>query len=134
MRSASCDVRDAARCDLPAPSRRGPSGFGIQTHSIFFLRLEESHDHNRSDHYQKSAGDRLTENAGNGQSGDSYPLNPGPAATRRFTTRSFNLKWGYCLVSERNRDHCLDSRIRRGYGRKRLLEISSSQFFGFFRL
>jgi hypothetical protein len=32
--SASCDVQDAARCDLPAPSRRGPSGFGIQTQSI----------------------------------------------------------------------------------------------------
>ncbi len=81
------DVRDAARCDLPVPSRRGPSGFGIQTQSIFFLLLEEWHDHSRSDRYQKCAGDQLAENAGNGQSGDSRPLNRGRAATSRDASR-----------------------------------------------
>ncbi len=38
--------------------------------------------------YQKCAGDRLAETqVGNGQSGDSRPLNRGPAATSRVATR-----------------------------------------------
>jgi hypothetical protein len=48
---------------------------------------EEWHDHSRSDRYQECAGDRLAENAGNGQSGDSRPLNRGRAATNRVASR-----------------------------------------------
>ncbi len=36
---------------------------------------------------RNAPGDRLTENAGNGQSGDSRPLNRGPAATSRVASR-----------------------------------------------
>ncbi len=64
--------------------------------SKFFLRLEESHDHSRSARYQKCAGDRLAENAGNGQSGDSRPLNRGRAATSRVATRQSVSQLGNC--------------------------------------